>query len=104
MPSSPSLEVMRPSLRAAVGLGLGLGLALLLFLLRDSDALARPELALVDMRTQTYVGTREADPRIVLAVVGDGDIATMAAQGIDQDEWPWTQDVQAAMVVFLEHA
>ncbi len=104
MPSSPSLEVMRPALRAAVGLGIGLGLALVLFLLRSTDALMRPELALVDVRTLAFVGTREADPRIVLAVVGDADIATMAGQGIDQDEWPWTQDVQAAMVVFLEHA
>jgi adenylate cyclase len=95
---------MRPALRAAVGLGIGLGLALLLFLLRETDALARPELALVDMRTEAFVGTREADPRIVLAVVGDADIKTMAGQGYDQDEWPWTQDVQAAMVVFLAHA
>ena len=104
MPSSPSLEVMRPAFRAAVGLGIGLGIGLLLFLARDTDALARPELALVDMRTETYVGTRAPDPRIALAIVGDDDIATMAEQGWGQFEWPWDQEIQAGLLAFLDHA
>lgn len=98
------MEVLAARKRVALGIGIGLLWACLLALLRPTTAFEVPELALVDARTKAFVGTREADPRIVLSVVDDQDIAAMAATGQGSDVWPWPKEIQAFYLVALNEA
>lgn len=89
MPAVVRLEVLGAGRRALIGAGLGLGIALVFLALRKTDAFSRLEQQAVDARTRLYLDDRAPDDRIVLAVVGEEDVAEMRTFGA---EWPWTEE------------
>lgn len=102
MDRTPRMEVMAPGRRAIVGLLIGVALFGLFQLLRGTQAFERPELALVDVRTNAFVGTRDPDPRIVLALVLEEDLQRMASGA--GHRWPWPGFIQALAIDYLRHA
>ena len=101
--TSPSMEVMSRRKRAVIGVCLGILVAGLLWAMRDTEALQRPELALVDLRTRVFTGTRPPDDRIVMLIVTEEEIKRAKLEK-GFLEWPWDQSVQAYAVNFMKQA
>ncbi|MDJ0974676.1 MAG: adenylate/guanylate cyclase domain-containing protein [Planctomycetota bacterium] len=104
MARAPSMEVMTRGRRAVVGLLIGVALFLLFQGLRGTQAFERPELALVDVRTNAFIGTRGPDPRILLAVVVEDDLQRMSRLLGYEVSWPWPGEFQAMAADFLRDA
>ncbi|MFM8385409.1 MAG: CHASE2 domain-containing protein [Planctomycetia bacterium] len=101
----PRLSAWGPARRLAYGALLGLCVALLLGLARGSQALEALELRFVDVRTRTFVGTRAADPRIVLCVVHDEDHLRLRRSDVAPLEaWPWGLHLHRHAFRALAHA
>lgn len=89
--SVPSLSPWGPGRRALVGSLVGLCIGGLLLLARSTSAVDTLELRLVDVRTRAFVGDREPDPRIVLAVILDDDHRRLSWSDLAPNEpWPWS--------------
>jgi adenylate cyclase len=86
MPRIPRLSASSPRTRLFVGVAIGLFAATVGTFLRRTHAIEGMERRTVDARTVAYVGTRSADPRIVLAVIEEPDLLALKAKEID---WPW---------------
>ena len=82
----PRLSVTTVRAKVVIGLLIGLLCAFVASVLRTTHAIDGMELRVVDARTKAFLGTRPADPRIVLAVVDEPDIAALKAHEMD---WPW---------------
>lgn len=102
MPKAPRLQQIRPGRRIVGGAAIGLLVAGLLTVLRGTSAFHGIEKRLVDVRTKAYVGTREPDPRIVLAVVQAPDIESIKQAG--GYDWPWELDVTANAFAWMKEA
>jgi adenylate cyclase len=92
MPRIPRLTPTLPSVRVLVAMGIGLGMGLLLLGLREGGFVGHLERRLVDVRTEANMGSREPDPRIVMAVLKDQDLAAFKG---DAHIWPWTLELNA---------
>jgi adenylate cyclase len=92
MPRIPRLTPTLPSVRVLVALGIGLGVGLVLLGLRETGLVGGLERRLVDVRTKAHLGSREADPRIVLAVVQNEDADALKESG---NLWPWDLSLNA---------
>lgn len=89
-PAVPNLNPWGTRARAILGAGVGVAVAGLLTLLRGTAGVEGLELRLVDVRTRAFVGQREPDPRIVLAVILEADHASVLRSNVGAGEhWPW---------------
>src|SRR5262245_35199331 len=92
MPAPRPLDLSRGK-RVALGAAVGLAVGLLLFALRSTTLAESLEARLVDVRTRSFVGQRDPDPRIVLCTIEDDDVADVM-RGLGQ-RWPWPLDYNA---------
>lgn len=101
----PSLQPWGPGRRAAYGAALGLLLAAGLLLLRRTATVETFELRLVDLRVRAAVGDRPADPRIVLAVIGESDQERLLRSDLTaESRWPWSLQVHRRAMTALATA
>lgn len=100
---APRLSVQPAWVGALVGAGIGVGVALVLLLARGTDAMTGLEWRLVDTRTKTFAGARPPHPDLVLAEVGNEDVAAIRATG-SAGNWPWPLDLTAYAFAWMKEA
>jgi adenylate cyclase len=88
--AAPRLTATSKRARLLIGIGIGLAVGAVVALARRTNTVDGLEMRLIDSRTLAYLGKREADPGIVLAVVQSEDLSKMRDAGYT---WPWPLDV-----------